>query len=197
MDRTAQLYSKRGDIQRRAIGQSMLGLGPNKLVRIKFRSIGWETMDLKTFLLENKIFDNNAPMDRASIPKEHNRSAQMLKKVAQKGDDLHSGDIVRMATEVKSQTLFGRGNSNAGDDGNPVSFVAMLENRGFPDRRPSLADVRDEEKSAFIEEDEMGPKSLSFFLYAANRASSSVRWRIRPVAGPAAPVSGRSILSLA
>lgn len=149
-------------------------------------------MDMEAFLISNKIPNDNTPMDRAPIPKENDGSAQMLEEASQKSDDLHSCDIVCMATEVKSQTFSGWGYGNAGDDGNPISFVAMLENRSFSDRRPSLADIRDEEKSAFIEEDEMGSKSLRFFLCEANRTSSSVRWWIRPVAEPVAPVSGRS-----
>jgi len=170
----------------------VLGLGPDKLVRIEFRGIGREAMDMKPLMLAKEIFDDDAPVDGAAIPKERHCSTQVAQEVAQEDDDLHAGDIVRVETKVKSETFLGRGYGEAGDDGNPIPSVAMLKKGGLPNRRPGLTDVRDEEESAFVEKDEMGPKFLGFFLTAANRVSSSARWLSRPVAEPAAPASDRS-----
>jgi len=170
----------------------VLGLGPDKLVRIEFRGIGREAMDMKPLMLAKEIFDDDAPVDGAAVPKEHHRSTQMPEEVAQEGDDLHAGDIVRVETKVKPEMPLGRGYGDTGDDGNPIPSVAMLKKGGLPNRRPGLLDVRDEEESAFVEKDEMGPKFLGFFLNPANRVSSSARWLSRPVAEPAAPASDRS-----
>jgi hypothetical protein len=71
----------------------------------------------------------------------------------------------------------------------------VSKDRGTADRRPSLAHVRNEEEAAFVEEDEMGPKSLGFFLTPATPASSSVRWLARFSAWPGAPASATSILN--
>lgn len=170
----------------------MLGLGPDKLIRIDFWGIGREAVDPKPLMLAKEILHDDAPVDCAAVPKKHHRSTQMPEEVAQEGDDLHAGDIVRVETKVKPETPLGRGYGDAGDDGNPIPPVAMLKKGGLPNRRPGLADVRDEEESAFVEKDEMGPKFLGFFLNAANRVSSSARWLSRPVAEPAAPASDRS-----
>jgi hypothetical protein len=70
----------------------------------------------------------------------------------------------------------------------------VSEDWGMADRRPGLAHVRDEEESAFVEEYEMGPKSLGFFLTWAIPVSSSVRWLARFFAWPGVPVSAMSIL---
>ncbi len=149
-------------------------------------------MGMKPLMLAKEISDDDAPVNGAAVPKEHHRSTQMPQKVAQEADDLHAGDVDRVETKVQSETLSGRGHGDAGDDGNPIPSVAMLEKRGLSDRRPGLADVRNEEESAFVEEDEMGTKFSGFFLDAANRVSSSARWLSRRVAEPAAPVSDRS-----
>lgn len=93
----------------------------------------------------------------------------------QESNDLHAGDIVRVKSEVKTEMLSGWGHGDAGDDGNPIPAIAVFENRGLPDWRPGPADIRDEEKSAFVEEYEMAPKSLGFFLCAANRVSSNAQ----------------------
>ena len=97
-----------------------------------------------------------------------------------------------METTVQPEMLPGWGHGDTGDDGDAIPSIAVFEQRGLSDRRPRLADVRDEEEAAFVEEDEMGPKSLGFFLSAATRVSSSARWRARPVAAPAAPASDTS-----
>ena len=170
----------------------MLGLGPDKLVRVELRGVGREPMDVKPFVLAQEVFDDDAPVNGAAVPKEHHRSTQMPQKVAQESDDLYAGDVYRVETKVQPETLSGWGHGDTGDNGNTIPSIAVFEKRGISDRRPGPADVRDEEESAFVEEDEMGPKFSGFFLYAANRVSSSARWLSRPVAEPAAPASDKS-----
>jgi hypothetical protein len=70
----------------------------------------------------------------------------------------------------------------------------VSEDRRMANRCPGLAHVRDEEKSAFIEEYEMGPKSLGFFLSPVTDAFSTARWLARFSAWLGAPVSATSIL---
>ena len=192
VDRTTQLRPKRGDVRWRTIGQGVLCLGPDEFIRVKFRGIRGEAMNVKPFMLAEEISDDDAPVNRAAVPKEHHRPTQMPEKVAQESNDLHAGDVDRMEAEVQPETLSGWGHGDAGDDGNAIPAIAVFENRGLPDWRPGPADIKDEQESAFVEEDEMGPKSSGFFLYAANRVSSSARWLSRPVAEPAAPASGKS-----
>lgn len=192
VDRTAQLRPKLGDVVWRTIGESVLGLGPDKLVRVELRGVGREPIDVKPCVLAQEVLDDDALVDGAAVPQEHHRSTQMPEKVAQEPDNLHAGDVDRVETKVQPEMLPGWGHGDTGDDGYAIPSIAVFEQRGLSDRRPGLADVRDEEEAAFVEEDEMGPKSLGFFLSAATRVSSSARWRARPVAAPAAPASDTS-----
>jgi hypothetical protein len=61
-----------------------------------------------------------------------------------------------------------------------------------PFRRPGARHVGDEQEARFIEEDQMGPTSLSVFLYAASDAASRRQSPRRPAAGPAVRVSDNS-----
>ena len=144
-------------------------------------------MDVKPCMRAQEVVDDDPPVHGAAVPQEHHRSTQMPEKVAQASDDLHAGDVDGVETKVQSETPSGWGHGDTGDDGYPIPPVAVFEKRGLSDRRPGLADVRDEEESAFVEEDEMGPTSSGFFLSAATRVSSSARWLSRPAAEPAAP----------
>ncbi len=192
VERTAQPRPKLGDVLWRTIGERVLGLGPDTLVRVEFRGVGWEPMDVKPCVRAQEVLDDDAPVNGAAIPQEHHRSTQMPQKVAQESDDLHAGDVDRVETNVQPETRSGWGHGDTGDDGNAIPSIAVFEQRGISDRRPGPADVRDEEESAFVEEDEMGPTCSGLFLDAATRVSSSARWRSRPVAEPAAPASDTS-----
>jgi len=193
MDGAAEAVPQVGDISGRAIGQCALGVVPDKFVRVEFRGVSRKAMDPEPFVLVEKLTDDDAPVDRAAVPQEHDRPAQMPQEMAQETDDLHAGDVGCVETEVKSKTRARGGHGDGGDGGNSISPIAVSEDGGLADRRPGLADVRNEEEPAFVEEDEMGPKSLGFFLYSATRISSSGRWPPRPFAWPGAPVFATSI----
>jgi len=195
MDSATEATSKLTDVLWRTVGQRVFGFGPHKLIRIELWGIGWKSMYMEPLVLANELLDDDTPMDGATIPEQHNRSAQMAQEVTQESDDLHPGNIGTVETEVKSKPLARRGDGDGGDGGNSLPAVAVSKNRGAADRRPSLAHVRNEEESAFVEEYEMGPKSLGFFLSPATPASSSVRWLVRFSAWPGAPASATSILN--
>lgn len=194
MDSAAESTCKLKDVLWRTIGQRVFGFGPHKLIGIEFWGIGWKSMRMEPLVLAKKLFDDDAPVDGAAIPEQHNRSWQVPVEVTQESDDLHSRNIGAVETEVKSKPLSRGGDSDRGDGRNPIPPVAVSEDRGMADRRPGLAHVRNEEESAFVEEDEMGPKSLGFFLTRATAASSNVRWLARFSAWPGALASATSIL---
>lgn len=190
----AQSASKGDDILGRAIGQRVFGFGPHKLIGIDLWGIGRKLMYMEALALTNELLNDEAPVDRAAIPEQHNWSAQMAQQVVQETDDLHPGNVGAVETEVKSKPLTRRGDADGGDGRNPLPRIAVSDNRSMADRRPGLAHVRDEEESAFVEEYEMGPKSLGFFLTRATAFSSNVRWLARFSAWPGAPASATSIL---
>lgn len=195
VDRTAQLRSERCNVRGSTVGESVFCLGPDELIWIEFWSIGGKTMNLKSLMVANEISDDDAPVDCAAIPEKHHRATQVPQKVAQESDDLHACDVARVEAEIQSETFSGWGHGDAGDDGNPIPLIVLLENRSLPDGRPGFTDVRDEEEAALVEKDEMGPKFSGFFLNAAKCFSSRERWLSRPAAKPAAPASDRSIPS--
>jgi len=194
MDSAAESTRKLNHVLWRTIGQRVFGFGPHKLIGIELWGIGWKAMHIEPLVLANELLDDDAPVDSAAIPEQHNRSAQVAQEVTQEADDLHPGNIGAVETEVKSKPLARWRDGDSRNGRNPLPAVAVSEDRGMADRRPGLAHVRDEEKSAFVEEYEMGPKSLGFFLTPATAASSTVRWLARFSAWLGAPASATSTL---
>ncbi len=194
MHSAAQSAAKLDNIFGRTIGQRVFGLGPHKLIRIEFWGIGWEPMHMEPAVVAKEFFNDDTPVNGAAIPQEHDGCAQMPEEVAQKADGLHPRDVGGMEVKVKPKPLSQWRDSDGGDGRNPIPLVAVSEDGGMADRRPGLADVRNEEEAAFVEECEMGPKSLGFFLSSATDASSSVGWPARLSVWPGAPASAMSIL---
>lgn len=182
------------NILRRAIGQGTLGLGPNEFVRVEFRSIGWEELNIQSPLLAQEVLDDEALVDGASIPKQHHRSPQVPEQIAQEFHDLHARDVGAVETEIESKPPPTGRDGESGDGGDPIMPVAVSEDRGLPNRSPGLADIRHEEEAAFVEKGEMGPKSSSFFLYLATSLLSTGRWLARPVVWHGVPASAMSIV---
>jgi len=175
MHGTAESTSKLDNIFGRTIGHRVFGFGPHKLIGVDLWGIGWKSMRMEPLVSANELLDDEAPVDGAAIPEQHNRSAQVAQKVTQEANDLHFRNIGAVETEVKSKPLARWGDTECGDGRNPLPRVAVFEDRRMANRCPGLAHVRDEEESAFVEEYEMGPKSLGFFLTPVTDASSSVQ----------------------
>lgn len=194
LDSLAESTRKLDTIFGGAIGQSVFGFGPHKLIGIEFWGIGGKSMHMEALALANELFDDEASVNGAAIPEQHNGSAQVAQEVTQEADDLHPGNVGAVETEVKSKALSRWGDTDGGDGRNPLPRVAVSKDRGLADWRPGLSHVRDEEEAAFVEEHEMGSKSLGFFLTRATPASSNWRWLARFSVWPGAPASAMSIL---
>jgi len=82
MDSAAEPTSKLNEVLWCTIGQRVFGFGPHKLIGIELWGIGWKSMHQEPLVLTNEFLDDEAPVDGAAIPEQHNRSAQVPEEVA-------------------------------------------------------------------------------------------------------------------
>ena len=68
MHRAAQSAAKLNNIFGCTIGQRVFGLGPYKLIRVKFWGVGREPMHMEPWVMEEELLDDCAPVDGAAIP---------------------------------------------------------------------------------------------------------------------------------
>jgi len=81
--------------------------------------------------------------------------------------------VVLLEPEIQTH-VFTYGRYTEGrQGGDAVVFVVVLNNRSLSGRAPCPSAGRNEEKAAFIEKQQMGPKSLRLFLYAATGSASN------------------------
>jgi hypothetical protein len=93
---------------------------------------------------------------------------------------------------MERQAPAARRNHQGRDRRELLPVAGTAQNRRLAPRRPGPTDVRDEEEPAFVEEDEMGPKSFGFFLYAATDTVSNARCLPRSSRGPWTWASGKT-----
>lgn len=103
-----------------------------------------------------------------------------------------AGKILTPELDIQGHPFVLWGDRKSADRGDFVLLELLVDSRCLPLRSPGAFEVGDEQKAALIKENQVGAKPLGFFLYGAILLFSSVRWLLRPVAGPGAPVSGNS-----
>jgi hypothetical protein len=103
-------------------------------------------------------------------------SQEMLKKT---NDLLGTNILVDVKFDVKSQSFSFWGNADCGDrrDLAPVSCNTKSWSLSFG--CPSFCDTWNQQKSAFVEEDQISPNPISFFLYGATDNVSTNEWHSR------------------
>jgi hypothetical protein len=169
---------------------------PNEFIRIELGCIRRETMNVQPLLCGQKLFDDIASMDAASIPDQFDVAPQVTQKVPQELEDFLAFDVGGVELSIESQTLALGRHGDAGDRRNSIPCVAVPEQGRLAHGRPGFDDVGDEQESAFVEERQMSVTLLGFFLYSARWFSSSARWLLRPAALPASRVSASSTEAL-
>lgn len=159
---------------------------------IEFWSIAREGINVKPPSPLHESFDIDPFMDTASIPDEEHMPAQMTQQMSQVGDDLCTGDVIGMETDIKSETSAIRRDGETSDGRYLIVPIAIAQDRCATRRGPGSTNVRDEQEPTFVQESQMGSKFSGFFLYGAMFGFSSGRWLFRLFAERGGPVFDNS-----
>lgn len=189
---TTQPRAQARKVLRRSIGQRFLRVVPHELRRVQLGSVSRKTVHMEPLAQIQVIPHDLSPVSRASIPQYDHGTTKMTKQNPYECNYLHAGNILRIKPDEKPQTLSQGRYADATNDRNPISELMMAQDRSITNWRPCLPYVRDHEKSALVEEDEMGTKFCGFFLSGATRPPSSARWLPHPFPMRGAPAFASS-----
>lgn len=118
---------------------------------------------MESALPTNERFDIDVPVDLAAIPQQHDMSVQMAQEQAEKRQDLHMGEVVVVEADIQPHAMTPGRHGEPGNHRDFLAPIAVPQQGGLPDRGLGFVDVGNEQETTFIEEDQMGPKSLGFF----------------------------------
>lgn len=119
----------------------------------------------------------------------------MLEQRTEKVFDIQPIDVCSLEPEVESHMPSFWGNDKRTNCGDLISLIGVVMHRGLPFRSPRPLQIRNEQKAAFIEENQKGAKFVGFFLSAATYSVSSSLSSFHSFGRPVAQVFGSSIPS--
>ena len=149
---------------RTAVGQRVLGLGPNAFVGIEFRGIRRKGFEVQPFEPATDFADGIAFVYSGIVPNDDHRAAKVLEQVAKKVTDLGVLDILFVQAIVQSEALALRANRETGNNGDPSTDLVMENDGSLPPRAPSFTNRWDQQESGFVDEHDMGAQPCSVFF---------------------------------
>jgi len=179
-------------IFRACVADSLLGLRPDILFRVEFRSVGWEAFQMQPPMAVAKLNYFPIPMNRAAVQQHDDLSAQVSQQLGKVLHYLHRSHIPRINLKVESQLLARWRHAQASNNRETLAAIAVPQHRRAAHRRPSAQHRRNEHEPAFIEEHQMSAQPPCFFLYAASRAASIAGFSWGCVEWPGVRASGNS-----
>src|SRR5437763_16262151 len=103
-------------------------------------------------------------MDRRTIPQQADLSPQMFEQLTQKCFHIKPIEVPLVKLQIERQMFSFRRDAERANGRNLVSLQRVVMHRGLTSRGPSPDQIRDQQKATLIEDNQVGAKSLGFFL---------------------------------
>ena len=174
------------------VGGAPFEIVPDLLNRVEFRSIAGEPFDMEAGVVLSQSGQVRSLVDATPVPQQDDVPPQVMKQLPQKSGHVQGLKVVLLEADVKPQMLADRRDGKSRQGRNAVVFVVITDDRRLPPWPPRSPAGGDEQKAAFIEKGQMGPKSYGLFLYAASDSVANEQWPSRRAAGPGVRAPGRT-----
>ena len=150
-------------------------LGPNELSWIEFRGASRKPIDMETWFILKKLFNQFSLMDGMIIPNENNFTSDRSKQLLQKYHDLHTCQRASEGTDAQLETIFPmiRNEHSTQQIQSLMVVQAGANDRRLSTRRPSPLQWRNKRKAAFIFKDQRRFQLTPLFLSWAKCISSN------------------------
>jgi hypothetical protein len=167
----------------------LLAISPDVFDRIKFRGIGWQTLQMDAAVLLIDVFpDQSAAVRWQTIPDDREQAADVLLEMFEKLDHLRRFDAAGEKSEVKIP------NGDACDGRKTVPVEGILQHGRLTSRSPGSDPMRPLAQSAFVHKNYRSALLEGFFLISGQRtrfhrniagssrcvARPTGRWQLQP-----------------
>lgn len=154
---------------RSTVGEFAFGEGPNALVGIQFRGVGWEVLDVQTTMPRLEFVEQRSLVGLRIVQQDDDRSSEMAQEMPKESTHSPSVDILQAELIVQPQSLTARANGNRRDDRDAIVTMAVAVDGGVTPRCPGPKQIRNQEEPRFVEEDEVGAQPCSVFFTFGQR----------------------------
>lgn len=165
---------------------SILQIVPHLFLRLQLRRVRWLPHHVP-MEMGSKVATNLAvPVGTPAVPKQEERSGEMLPEVPQEFKDMRPTDVLAgMETEVQGDSSSMRRDDQCTDRGGLfVGASADRHQRRVAAERPSAAEQRGHQKTCFVQTNQVPAEPGKFFLARAQSSwiHSRTRWSTRSLA---------------
>jgi len=181
-------------IVRAAIGEPLLGQGPDVLVGIEFGRVGREVFQPQSGNPPAQLVNRGQAMQSQAIPEHDDGAAQMAQQVREEGADLSLVEVVVVPLVVEAEVLAKRADRETRDDRDAVVTSPVAQPRGLAAWCPGAQHRGRQHKAGFVYEDEVGPQPYGVFFTrgqtlrlqraiagsSRSRARRSGFWQLQP-----------------
>lgn len=171
------------DSRKAEVGKTLIfQVGPSMFGRVEFGCVRGKPLHPQTFAMATKEVSHFCgAMGPSSIPQHQQGAVQVLKEPSKEKENLRVSDrFVGEESNEQSQTpAKGRDRNDRNRRDLLVEAAHVSQERGEASRAPSPSDHRQKQEAAFVEENQVSPTSVDFFLYEASRARSNGEWLLR------------------
>jgi hypothetical protein len=172
-----------------------LEICPDKLVGIELGSIPRKKVAVDSTMPAEELLHGNCPVDCVIVPQQNNVASKVSQEVLKKLKNLLGSDIllgVKSEIEPEPSPVWRDTESRDSRELGPGSSWDLKMGCSSP-WCPRPGNTWHQQEPAFIQEDDIRPKRVSFFLSQATLCASTVGWPVRCVLSHASPASGNSI----
>ena len=179
-------------VLKQTVGCVPLEVVPDLLDRVEFGGVLWERLDMQPRIVLKQFSDRWTFVDAPLVPKQDDRTAQVAQQLTQELGHVESLEIVLLKTQVKAHVFANRRYGERRQRRDAIMTIAVSNDGRATLRTPGSTTRGNEQEATFIEEDQMGPTSLSFFLSGAIDSVSNARWPRRRAEWRAVRVPGKT-----
>lgn len=139
-------------VMRCSPGNLFIELVPHEFCGMEFGSSRRELIDMKAWVLGDKIFDLGAAVNGMSVPHQDERSSAGIQQVLEEPHDFLARDRFTIGLKMQFDLAFSGGHAEAA---NQIQSLVVIEargaGRGMAAQRPCALAWRDLRKAGFVE----------------------------------------------
>lgn len=127
-------------------------LGPHEFCGVEFGSSSRKLIDMKAWVLCDKIFDLGAAVNWMSVPHQDDRSAAGIQQVLEETNNFLATDRFTIGLKMQFDLAFSWSHANAANQiQSLIVFEASGSGRCMAAQRPCTLEWRDLRKAGFVE----------------------------------------------
>lgn len=146
------------------VGEDSFQVIPYALVRIEFRGIGREELQVQTGKTIAEVTQRLPFVDGAVVQQDDDVTSKVPQQSPQEDTNLFLLDVRLEKETIQAEAATRGAHRHAGDGGDLVVAVAIAAHRRLAARRPRLANVGDQQEPRFVDEDEIGAQPRGVFF---------------------------------